>query len=105
MDTHTCGQWTVIQTSRRWIVVADDGEGVATLVADACGPSARPDDEREANARLIAASPDLLTILEWFLSTLDVDDLEVEAVARAHFNTHIELWNAAIAVYMQAKGE
>jgi hypothetical protein len=55
----------------------------------------------ESNARLIAAAPGLLAIVEGFLATLDDDNPAVEK----HYNANIALWNAAIEAHKQATGE
>ena len=64
MTQHTPGPWTQPETKRthnRWHV-----EGGGRLVAAAGGPQfAISADEADANARLIAAAPDLLEQLHW----------------------------------------
>jgi hypothetical protein len=51
--------------------------------------------EGKANARLMAAAPMLLAVVEGFLSTLNGDEKD-EAATESHFNLNIGLWNAAI---------
>lgn len=84
METkHTPGPWCL----------DDDGfvYGEGFIVSD---PHSSPDidpDEREANARLIAAAPELLAALQWFCACMhddSVDDMgkfinEMESRARA----------------------
>lgn len=82
---HTPGPWAL----------DDDGfvYGEGFIVSD---PHSSPEidlDEREANARLIAAAPELLAALEWAL-----DDPDSEILG--------EEWaNAAQAAIAKAKGE
>lgn len=67
MSEHTPGPWTVAGDS---IVVGPSGN----VIAECCGYSVRATDPaqraqggREANARLIAAAPEMLSLLTEFL--------------------------------------
>lgn len=74
---HTPGPWRVhtpTATERRLLVLHPDGERVIARCSEGynspiSGPI--PKEEREANARLIAAAPDLLSALEHALAALD----------------------------------
>ena len=78
MSEHTPGPWKVVGQS----VISDSG-----II---CNPPSGPIDELEANARLIAAAPDMLEVLEF------VDE---DAVMNVKLSRHVAL---AIA---KAKGE
>lgn len=56
------------------------------------------DDEKEANARLIAAAPDLLEALQAFVSPWDGDSVEeIESQSGLATSVRIEQARAAIA--------
>lgn len=62
MTKHTPGPWKVHD---RWYVGQDkDGSGTHAEVKCCVGVPSDREDEHEANARLIAAAPDLLAMLE-----------------------------------------
>ncbi len=105
MSKHTKGPWEACGW-RLWgggtiycrVRPAGQEDGPTTLIANCWGREADPDDflrpdaESEANARLIAAAPDLLAALETLLNaTNDVDglrgcserDLAAKAIAKA----------------------
>lgn len=66
MSKHTSGPWEVTQYGR--LVYADrDGDAECPSIADVDGDS----PEADANARLIAAAPDLLAVCELVLARLD----------------------------------
>ncbi len=58
MTKHTPGPWVVRGQGTPLLCVTDHDS--AYIVDRFTLPSFRPDEEREANARLIAAAPDLL---------------------------------------------
>ena len=62
-------------------------------------------DAAEANARLIAAAPKLLKILEGFLATLVEPDDDKAAVVESYYDANFELWSAAMNVFQEATGE
>lgn len=70
--THTPGPWAVSDTS----IITDD---CCIAVIEDDGGYEAPPDQREANARLIAAAPDLLSALR--------DNLEAIEI---HFNCEAE---------------
>lgn len=62
---HTPGTWFTHREGFSTIYVeARIGGGMLQEVA-ACGPTAAGHEQQEANARLIAAAPDLLEALQW----------------------------------------
>ena len=92
---HTPGNWFVCDggrpQDRPGIDTEIDGDGFTIILwgdpyLDSEGINGRTDAEREANARLIAASPDLLEALEDMTKLaiqLGAIDLEVEAALAA----------------------
>lgn len=65
MSKHTPGPWGKIYANVR--------DAAGRCVAD-CG--SRTDADAQANARLIAAAPDMLKILKWIDSRLDIEAAE-----------------------------
>lgn len=64
MSAHTRGPWFTARNGFSTVYIeARIGGGMLQEVA-ACGPTAEGPDQQEANARLIAAAPDLLAALE-----------------------------------------
>jgi hypothetical protein len=97
MVEHTPGPWSFDQDWHRipTIFAAEGRTMVATIEKGTCGRDARPGADREANARLIAAAPDMLEAL------LEVRNLVREASATG-FNCHDGDW-AERLFYNQAK--
>lgn len=79
MTAHTPGPWVSEGRSVR----RDSGLGYGEMIASVTGGAksgpffVEDDEECEANARLIAAAPDLLEALEAVWAALDEDSLEV----------------------------
>ena len=70
---HTPGPWFTHREGFSTVYVeARIGGGLIQEVA-ACGPTAEGHEQQEANARLIAAAPDLLEALKWVQRAV-VDD-------------------------------
>lgn len=86
--TYAPGTWT----ARGLTVSTNYGGGKSHKVADARQPLFTPECQH-ANARLIAAAPDLLAALVWAVETADTEQYEADWYAAAR---------AAIA---KAKGE
>jgi hypothetical protein len=82
MSDHTPGPWSVYG----YEIVSEDGQRVATA-----STPARPHPEERANARLIAASPELLAVLRGILTN-----------AGSHIDT--EWLELATAIIAQAEG-
>lgn len=98
MSKHTLGPWVVTRVSKSTILkdiyVSAGSERIARVVVPATASSI---DEYEANARLIAAAPDLLEALreleeaarcvqagEWDRSSIDVERRKARAaIAKA----------------------
>ena len=81
MSEHTPGPWAGRFNGHFWRVCdAKDlpvalGAASNTVFCDCrFAPVRMPDSESAANARLIAAAPDLLDVLQALLSSLDDDD-------------------------------
>ena len=73
-DKHTPGPWRIDPADPHHVIAADDGDwsdfwSVSTATDD-CGPGM---SRTIANARLIAAAPDLLASLEMALVWLDYE--------------------------------
>jgi len=86
--SNTPGPWTSTKDSPHQIMQS----GTYARIAKVCGYA--PPTEDRANARLIAAAPDLLAALENLVETHD----DGEAM-------HVEFWNIARAALAKAKGE
>lgn len=74
MSEHTKGEWFAKRDG--WSTVYIEcriGGGMLQEVA-ACGPTANGPEEQEANARLMAAAPDLLAAAERYLEFRHYDD-------------------------------
>jgi hypothetical protein len=77
---HTAGPWAVTDTTRSYlsIIAAPDGRlrwrAVACL--DSAGGTLAPDEIR-ANARLIAAAPELLEALKLAINTVECASIDV----------------------------
>ena len=101
MSAHTPGPWVAVKNSCFWDI---NIAGSWLTVADACASKHLPDgDNGEANARLIAAAPELLEALKEML--VDYDDASGEwsgsdVIAKAY--RIIDKARAAIA---KAEGE
>lgn len=76
METkHTKGNWSYEFANDDYIIVADDFEG-NNVIADVYSPEeSKSNDEAKANAKLIAAAPELLNALKCILDFPE-DDLE-----------------------------
>lgn len=75
---HTPGPWKPVQgnnyDSNQWVIVADHGRDNEWLLAEIEGGRSEDTlDIEAANARLIAAAPDLLALVKTFLSAEHVE--------------------------------
>ncbi len=98
--THTAGPWTLqnlFVTSSLGIVICEVWDNVSALHDNT--------DEIDANARLIAASPELLEVLEGLLATAEaVDCSNKNQYGRDAAGFAPELFAKAHAVINKAKG-
>ena len=80
MSTHTPGPWVAVAPGADWLVRASDGRSF--VVGDAIYHP-----ENGANARLIAAAPDLLRGLKYYVEHAELysgyDEAEVRAADAA----------------------
>lgn len=80
-NTHTPGPWTVNKSSPQAGIITAPNRSLG--IAEVFGGGS----ENEANARLIASSPELLEELQkcadWLARSTRVDDREIAADARA----------------------
>jgi hypothetical protein len=78
VSTHTPGPWLISVEDREVVIKPQDG--IASQVAIICKYDIEL-NEREANARLIASAPDMLTVLEqvqrWFHDNIHDADLPI----------------------------
>lgn len=97
MNKHTQGEWTAIEGNMTgMIVVAPDQAKIRYRVAACGGPN------REANARLISAAPDLLEALHAVRSQF-VQAFEAHGLTLS--DAQIEADNLARAAIFKAEGE
>jgi len=107
MMKHTQGPWAVKLKDRKWVIKGPDKKhspvALVELEGFGMGPSRAV---REANARLIAAAPDLLAALEAVLPDLwDGIDLATEqSVNEAWLADALHRLDAARAAVNKAKG-
>lgn len=68
MSKHTAGPWKLCREEhpRGWIVDANDGQYTICIVRDGTGEA-----QNIANARLIAAAPELLAVLQELRESAD----------------------------------
>jgi hypothetical protein len=85
----TPGPWEVSDTS---IVSGDDDNGFCIAVIEDDGDYAAPHDQREANARLIAAAPDLLAALRGLVGLVQLIDAREPGLKTNH--RHVDAINA-----------
>lgn len=69
MSKHTPGPWK----QKNWRIYVEQGESVRVICDTATNQRGRENPETRANARLIAASPDLLGALRALLSPRTYD--------------------------------
>lgn len=104
MSKHTPGPWTLGSTRNQGRYISGEGWAelahVVTVLSYGNG-SLRKDHTGEANARLIAAAPELLAVLEALANTAD-NALEDAAGYRHALRMSITTARAAIA---KARGE
>ncbi len=70
MSKHTPGNWYPYFDGEHWNVFLEGGEGFGREIVG-CEGLYRCDGSDEANARLIAAAPDLLESLRGYMSAVD----------------------------------
>jgi len=88
MNTHTPGPWHIGTRSSGRAIYGSKGEEVATFTG-----LSMPDEEL-ANARLIAAAPELLDALKWAVQQIE-DDLDPD---------HQTAMDACLAAIARAEG-
>jgi hypothetical protein len=104
MSAHTPGPWKAGRNSAYWEVCTERHrleKGIPYSVADVCASDPNNPDGglQEANARLIAAAPDLLEALIHMVSVAERDGWQTATTGRQLF-----LWDAKVAI-AKAKGE
>lgn len=73
---HTPGPWIVSRYAKNLVATTDDKIGIADVAM--CGPwiAKPPQDQQDANARLMAESPRMLTVIEIIANATGDTDLE-----------------------------
>jgi hypothetical protein len=66
---HTPGPWIVSPYAKNLVVTADDKVGIADVAMCAPWIKKPPQEEQDANAKLMAAAPDLLNELKILYET------------------------------------
>jgi hypothetical protein len=79
MSRHTPGPWQALDASEVGAIFINSGEGP---VADIYAKDAWWSDSEKADARLIAAAPDLLEALSEMLESFSMDNVGANAMAR-----------------------
>ena len=88
-EKHTSGEWTADDTKKNYpnFVIRHNG----LLICKMLDCSSISSQERDANARLIAACPELLLSLKWFMAQLDdkvlVRNIEKDGESDFHLQT------------------
>ncbi len=86
MSTHTPGNWVAESDGEYWNVIVEGVEGFGREIVG-CEGLYRCDGSDEANARLIAAAPELLGALQRLVDAVDPEstgwDEAVAAIAKA----------------------
>lgn len=94
--THTPGPWTITRESDTHPLAIQTAEGTVAYVRH----MGRPDPEWQANARLIAAAPELLAALE---SMVDMFERHIDG--RPGPDDAAARWDDARAAIAKARGE
>ena len=99
MSKHTPGKWYAFWNENFWQINTESDEFQDMCIGDVCESSEifdrdhKAHDHAEANARLIAAAPDLLEALEEFINDIVPN------------NQNDKLWVAGRAAIAKARGE
>jgi len=107
MSKHTPGPWYQ-NKANPLVICAPDGFADPWYVAEATTNCGHSEDQTEANARLIAAAPDLLEALvalddDWTSDFPDGPDTQLKFVKFA--DETLAIWRKARAAIAKAKGE
>ena len=106
MAEHTPGPWTLDRADEeQWEIHAETAHAwkyIATVKANDEGSTQVSVAEAEANARLIAASPDLLAALEWALQAWDAIGGDVQIPDSMNDEGR---WEAIRAALARARGQ
>lgn len=78
---HTAGNWTIGRTTEEKLEIYIDGNHRASVLPF----GAKPTEEDEANAKLIAAAPDMLKALQFFLKDNDMGLITQASETMARF--------------------
>ena len=95
---HTPGPWELEGPVQFTFHIKKGDVPIASVYTGRFGPAASPDAEGEANARLIAAAPDLLaalpdpTKLDLLADWLDLDDVRRNRAGYDDVQTDLRCW-------------
>lgn len=99
MSAHTPGPWLITDSGTFVYALNGRGSNRFWLSVSAAGPDHATQAEREANARLIAAAPELLEALQWYV---DNDGTNIGQPGNEPYEAGLNRARAAIA---KATGE
>jgi hypothetical protein len=107
MSGHTPGPWKVIHDMIYREKFSTAKEGLTSIAKVKLPPRARVvTGEHAANARLIAAAPELLSIVEALVSMRDESDFTHEGAYEAfHKGGAEEVWERARAAIAKVRGK
>lgn len=101
MNKYTPGSWIAESDGEYWNVIVEGGEGFGREIVG-CEGLYRCDGSDEANARLIAAAPDLLDALRKHLENFESQHALLLEIGNDYF---VDLRDSARAAIAKATGE
>lgn len=107
MTKHTPGPWVSFIPKNSTVVEVHDKNGLPIIAWSGFDDCRRNYSEQTANARLIAAAPQMLEALELLLASLPESEIEIARECWGNTNTKIILFarNQVKAAIDAAKGD